>query len=252
MEFSKTVRFDFPRIPIVGTLGLIIILLSFKNVSSYLYGTDNQLSLGLLSAIIVCLGTAGITTAQLVSMVFFDLLFPIKKLVSSPNGYKTSYEWFSHIQQEAKPKIRERDTISLHSIDNRQDIKKLNHKQIHATLHALEMECREKSPPFGVQLEYYYSLYIFFFVSAIFSAVIILISFLSGRLSLDLEFTDVIYYANFSILIFGFFGSIRARRMKEYLRITLFNHDRKFVLELLGRWYQCYFYYENQRLKEPG
>jgi len=43
-EFSKTIRFDFPRIPIIGTLLLIILLISYPDTtSSYLYDENEKM-----------------------------------------------------------------------------------------------------------------------------------------------------------------------------------------------------------------
>ncbi len=38
--------------------------------------------------------------------------------------------------------------------------------------------------------------------------------------------------------------------MQESLRITLFNQNRSFVLQLLGGWYQCRFVAAEQEVSE--
>jgi hypothetical protein len=248
MEFSKTVRFDFPRIPVAGTLGLLIIVISLPETVKLLLGNDGQVNLGLIAAAVGTFGVAGITWCQLVAMVLFDVLFPIKRAVSSSEGWGTSYAWFAHLQQEAKPTLRTRQTGDAHNLDNRQDISDLHHKQVHAVLHALEMECREKSPAIGIQLEYYYSLYLFFFISASFSALMLMLEYLGPEVGINLRFSELACWLNLGVVGFCLLGAVRARRMKEYLRIMLFNHHRLFVLGLLGEWFQCHFRLPEQQL----
>jgi len=167
-------------------------------------------------------------------------------MIEGRGNFKSSYAWFIHIQNEAILNDRKVKRLGEHNIDNRNSIKDLSHKQIHATLHALEMECREKSPAFGVQLEYYYSLYIFFFISAVLSGTILVVSFFSHWIFTHLSISNLsiptgAIVFNLLVATFGIMGAIRARKMKEYLRITLFNHDRSFVLSLLSKWFHCKF-----------
>lgn len=242
-EFSKTIRFDFPRIPIVGTVMLLILVLNLPEMAFYILDGEKKPIVGVIATFVIGLGTAGITVSQLVAVGFFDILFPIKRALMINRGdVKTSYEWFYHIQDEASPVERAQVRPGQHDLDCREDIKQLNHKQIHATLHALELECREVNPSFGVQLEYYYSMYIVFFVTAMFCSVLLMLAAASHYFGyFTLEFSNVGILIDFLLLGGGLGGAYRARKIKEYLRITLFNHDRKHVLALLGKWYQCHF-----------
>ena len=241
-EFSKTVRFDFPRIPIIGTLLLMISLINYPDLYTFLNDDKGKISIGVVTAIIVALGVAGICVTQLFSIAFFDFLFPIKRrIIENKENFKSSYEWFAHIQDEATLIDRKVHRAGDHDIDDRNCIKGVSHKQAHATLHALEMECREKSPAFGMQLEYYYSLYIFFITSAIFAAFMLLISSTSNWTEEYYAISVTSMVVDFIIVFLGVMGALRAREMKEYLRVTLFNHDRSFVLELLSKWFHCSF-----------
>ncbi|MGV2871534.1 hypothetical protein [Colwellia sp. E150_009] len=242
MEFSKTVKFDFPRIPILGTLLLIITLMNYNDfILPFILDEKGKLSISVITAGILALGTAGISISHLISMLMFDLLFPIKKYFfrKQDQNYRASYQWFESIQEHAKPQIRASERGGEHYINNRLSIDKLNHKQVHATLHALEIECREKSPAFGVQLEYYYSMYIFFFMSSIFAS-LMLISGLYHLYVLDTVFIPYsMMFLDGVIVVVCMIGTVRSRKIKEHLRITLFNHDRELVVELLSKWYQC-------------
>jgi len=141
-------------------------------------------------------------------MVMFDVLFPLKKIINKTDrNYRTSYQWFESIQEHSKPLERSSDRNGDHFFENRLSIDKLNHKQIHATLHALEIECREKSPAFGVQLEYYYSLYIFFFMSALY-ALLILTSDIYHFIFLDKQYiSDFAMYLDITIVAVCLIGT---------------------------------------------
>jgi hypothetical protein len=239
-QLSKTVKFDFPRIPVLGALFLIITIFNYKDfISTYLYDTNEQLSLSLIAAAIIALGTAGVSISHLISMVLFDALFWFKKtLIKRDMSYRASYQWLESIQEHSKPLERSSKRDGDHLFENRLSIDKLNHSQIHTTLQALEMECREKSPALGIQLEYYYSLYIFFFMSAMFSAAILSSQIFRYSLYEEKHLSYTSMLIDLLILVIGLFGAIKARRIKEHLRVTLFNHDRDYVLELLQKWYQ--------------
>jgi hypothetical protein len=251
-EFSKTVRFDFPRIPIVGTLLLMLVLLNVDDGHSVLLDKDGRLSMTTIAACVFGLGVAGITLIQLFSMMLFDPLFPVKrKLVADKKGFSSSYEWFQYLKDNAAPipraAGRNTDNNAEESLEDsdmlrdRRDIKVLSDQQVHATLHALEMECRATSPAFGVQLEYYYSIYVFFMASALTCLLFLLLMVLDGLVPTGVRFTEHAVYIDSALFLCGFLGAVRARRIKEYLRITLFNHQRSMVLTLLGSWYQCKF-----------
>lgn len=238
-EFSKTLRFDFPRIPIIGVLLLGILLLNYPGLLIHFEDEKGKYSLGAMTAVILAMGTAGITCAQLVSLSAFDSFFRVKrKLLENGSNIRSSYDWLEHIQAQAEPVTRSQNRAGIHDIEMRISIKKMTPKQRHAALHALEMECRRISPVFGVQLEYYYSTYLFFFCSG---------AFAFGMLALGLwKETTNDSGPSLGVLLFDFAagtaaiaGTVATRRMAEYLRVILFNHDRKFALRLLSTWYQC-------------
>ncbi|WP_293267703.1 hypothetical protein [Neptunomonas sp.] len=242
MEFSKTVKFDFPRIPVLGTLLLIIAVINYYDlIMPYLFDEDQKPSLGLITAAIFSFGTAGVSISHLISMVMFDFLFPIKKFVlkSQDQNYRTSYQWFESIQKNSTPNVRISNRGNEHSISNRLSIDKLSNKQVHATLHALEIQCRENSPAFGIQLEYYYSLYIFFFMSALFTLFMLLTGFYYAHASQVYAVPYVVIIVDCIIILICSIGTVRARKIKEHLRIILFNHDRVLVVSLLKKWFQC-------------
>jgi hypothetical protein len=251
-EFSKTIRFDFPRIPIVGTLLLMLVLLNVDDGHEVLLDKDARVSMTTVAACVFGLGVAGITLIQLFSMMFFDPLFPMKrKLVTDKKGFTSSYEWFQYLRDNAQPipgaskrdstKVGEEGIEDGELLRERRDIKVLTNQQVHATLHALEMECRSTSPAFGVQLEYYYSIYVFFMASALTCVSFLFLVALDQVVPTGLKFTRHAAYVDALLFLCGFFGAVRARKIKEYLRITLFNHKRGLVLSLLGSWYQCTF-----------
>lgn len=240
-EFSKTLRFDFPRIPVVGTLLLTIIAVNVDGVPDYFIKADGDLKLGLAAAAIVALGTAGITFCQLIGTLCSPFPQFLSRVRRTSRQCKWTDEWFLYLRREAIPVHRTRSTSGESSVDDRRDIRTLSSQEMKSTLHALEMECREKSPSFGIQLEYYYSMFVFFFLCAAASGVLLAVNVADRYSDWPIMFNAGAWYVDAGILLVGLGGAWRARAMQESLRITLFNQNRSFVLALLGGWYQCKF-----------
>ena len=251
-EFSKTVRFDFPRIPVIGALLLLILLIiNYPGIYEFYRTSDGILIFAMITSSVLILGAAGISFAQVVSIATFNFLFKLKILaIAEKDGSMTSYEWFKQIQKDSTPISRRNSRTGVNvsdggkGVDGRRGINSLNSRKIHATLHALEMEIRVENAPFGVQLEYYYSLYLFFLTSAIFSfgiALLSLATLTSIPLSTHFAVGHTQIVLDLIIGLFGSFGAIKARRMKEFLRVLLFNANRVRVLQTLSRWFQCDF-----------
>jgi hypothetical protein len=238
-EFSKTLRFDFPRIPIIGMLLLFFLLLNYPNLLVHLEDDKGKYSIGTITVIVLALGTAGITLAQLISLSTLDSILPLKKrMLEQGENVRTSYDWLDHVQSQAKPIERAADRQGVHDIGKRVSIHKMTAKQRHATLHALEMECRKSNPAFGVQLEYYYSTYLVFFCTGLFC--IFLLTFAVYRSANGISIPAwPILATNTIVAAAAFAGTIATRRMAEYLRVLMLNHDRKSTLRLLSSWFQC-------------
>ena len=240
-EFSKTLRFDFPRIPVVGTLMLTIVAVNVRGVVEYFIKADGDLKLGVVAAIVVALGTAGITCSQLIGTLHSPIRTLSLRSRRKNKQCRSTWDWFLYLRNEARPVQRARTSSGDTSVSDRRDIRTLEAQEVKSTLHALEMECREKCPSLGVQLEYYYSMFLVFFLCSMTSAVLLVVAIADNYVDWPIKFNPGAAYADAAMLLVGMIGAKRTRAMQESLRITLFNQNRPFVLQLLGGWYQCRF-----------
>jgi hypothetical protein len=240
-EFSKTLRFDLPRVPIVGLVLLAILSLNRPEFRAFFLDEGGRFSAGAVAVATAGLGVVGIVAFQLLSLVGLRVRIPLDtRIVQWGGRIRSSNEWLAALEREAIPVERRPERSNGHRIDHRLGLKVITRQQRHATLHALEMECRRKSPAFGVQLEYYYSMFIVLFCAAGLSGAFavmgwweVFASCWSGPIATTLGDTAIFFVS--------IYGAVVARRMQEYLRVVLFNHDRLFALSLIGSWFHCRF-----------
>ena len=90
-EFSKTVRFDFPRIPVIGALLLLILIINYPGIYEFYRTSDGILIFAMITSSVLILGAAGISFAQVVSIAMFNFLFKLKILaIAEKDGSMTS------------------------------------------------------------------------------------------------------------------------------------------------------------------
>lgn len=247
-EYSRILKFDFPTIPVLGTLLMILILLNDKSLLTILINEKGKPEFSSVATCIVFLGTAGITLSQLISFSLFNRFFEFRYMIlkSREENFKdTTHEWFECLTSNMVPIERKVFRDGNHRIDNRRTIKNLSEGQVHATLHALEINSREKHPEIASQIEYFYSMYMIFSILSLVS--FMMPSVVVFNLLLDYFGADHIFELSISLkmFIFDFFlsfmcasAAIQARRFKEHLRIKLLNSCRLDVVELLSKWFQ--------------
>ena len=155
-EYSRTLKFDFPAIPILGSLLLLLILLNDKSLCWFLFDQNGVPIVSLLTTTLLFLGTAGLTISQLISFSCFDQFFELRHLLLKSKSNKfsdTTYEWFEILSKNLTPRIRKTSRGVHHKLGDRRALKDLSQGQIHATLHALEVSCRAKHPEIASQIE---------------------------------------------------------------------------------------------------
>lgn len=249
-EFSKTLRFDFPRLPVIGTIIVLLALVNHPESISLLQDKEQRINLTAVAGSVLALGILGLLIAELFSLattkansLFAAVLknfprLPHRKPTPASKRVGNGFQWFEQTKSIATPVSRRRNSDPSHKPDHRVGLNQMTPNQAHAAIHALEMECREKSPAFGVQLEYYYSIFLFFFCALITSSAFLLESIIHLAYGSNSTRPAVLYF-NFFVAVISYFGARSTRRMQEFLRVLLFNHDRSFSLGLIAKWFHC-------------
>lgn len=247
-EPSRVFKYDFPNIPILGSLLLLLIWLNDERLIWFLLDDKGKPIVSIIATTVIFLGTAGLFISQLISFVLFDNYFNLHhKLKKHPNKKfnKTSAEWFKHVAAELSPKYRKSDRLGDHNTVHRSDLKHLTQGQIHAVLHSLEINLRKRNPELASQMEHFYSIYITFSILSLASAAFAAVFF--ANIALDIANQHIIIdivisreKAIFNILLAltCIIGAIKARRFKELLRLKLLNSSRLEAIELISKWYQ--------------
>lgn len=246
-KYPKMLVEDFPIIPILGSL--LLILAYFNNVSlmTFMLSKDGTLMAPVIATIVVILGAGGLMASRLISFALFDGLFRLhNKLLDTrltPLS-DTSKGWFKQLIADMEPIERQIRRPGNHDVTRRRSVSKLTDEQIHGTVHALEIACRDKYPSIATQIDYFYSLYVIFSVVGLaamsFLAVGIIDLFLlaSGLPTIrTVPPPPAIYLAD---LVFGaalLAAAVRARRFKEQLRMKLLNSCRQTVIEMVSEWF---------------
>lgn len=247
-EYSRILKFDFPSIPILGSLLLLLIWLNDSRLIWFLLDKEGKPVVAVLTATVVILGAAGLFLSQLISFALFDQFFEIRhKILKSPRAVfnDTSEEWFTQVLSQLSLKSRKGNRDGDHCENRRRNIEDLSQGQKHAAIHALEVSLREKHPEIGSQIEHFYSMYVIFsilgLVSLIFS-IIGMCNSVSELLGSD-DIFDINIHTNIVVVdiifsLFCFISAVHARRFKEHLRIKIFNASRMDAIKLLSKWYQ--------------
>lgn len=247
-EYSRILKFDFPTIPILGTLLLLLIFLNDSSLLRILMNEKGKPEFSSVATSIVFLGTAGITLSQLISFSLFNRFYQLKKLILSSKKHNlkdTGHEWFYNLTSNMVPIERKKIREGVHRMIDRRTINNLCDGQIDATLHALEINSRERHPEIASQIEYFYAMYIIFSILGLAAFVIPFIvtvnsifehfgvkEILGISISINMFFFDLI------LCCMCLSAAIQARRFKEHLRIKLLNSCRLEVIELLSKWFQ--------------
>ena len=204
--------------------------------------------MSVVATTVIFLGTAGLFMSQLISFALFDQFFRLRhKLIKSPGkSYNhTTEEWFNQLARQLVPQLRETPRDGDHDAKNRRPLTKLSQGQIHAALHALEINCREKHPELASQIEQFYSMYVTFSILGLVSAAFATVHFLdlacfsawsfhlmNINISTEMAIVDIM------IWISCFIAALHARRLKELLRLKMLNISRIEAISLLSKWYQ--------------
>ncbi len=247
-EYSRILKFDFPTIPILGSLLLILLIFNDRSIVSVLFDKDGRPMVSVIAACVAFLGIGGITVSQLISFSLFDRFFEFKHaILKTKNSHfsGTTYEWFDNLRKDLVPKERKNHRNNPHNLDDRKSLKDLSQGQIHSTLHALEISCREKHPEIASQIEYFYSMYLIFSIlglSAILFPFIVIINatlvYMQYSVLINLNISPLMFFIDVMLFISCILASINARQFKEHLRMKLLNSCRIHVVEMLGDWFQ--------------
>src|SRR5690606_3763559 len=147
---SKTLRFDFPRVPVIGTIILIITLINIPEYVDHLCDINGKISIGVLTISTISLGVLGLLVAELFSLAGvkslsalnkFEKFLILKRTKEDKSSIRTGSQWFLQTQEVLSPAPRKQERIPGQKIEDRPTLHQLSPNQIHATLHALEMEC---------------------------------------------------------------------------------------------------------------
>ena len=247
-EYSRILKFDFPSIPILGSLLLLLVWLNDSRLIWFLLDENGKPIVSVVATTVIFLGTAGLFVSQLISFSLFDQFFEFRNRLIKSHSKKfngTTEEWFEHLCSELVPISREDRRDGDHSECDRQQLEQLSQGQIHAAIHALEINCREDHPELSSQIEQFYSMYVMFSVLGLVSAVFVLIFFwnllisgIGSYATIDVEISSYIAVFDIVMLLGCFFAAIHARRFKELLRRKLLNSSRSKAVDLMSKWYQ--------------
>ena len=241
-------RFDFPTIPILGSILLILILFNDHSLVWFIFDSQGRPKVSVIAATVGFLGAAGITISQLISFSFFDRFYGIRNwlLKSKHNGYgDTATDWFRNLCEELVPRVRSVPRGGNHSLQERKRLRDLTPGQMQATIHALEVNCREKHPEIATQIEYFYSMYTIFSILGLLSISFPMLVTINAILQ-NFDFAKVVeisingdmFVIDLVVAAMCAFASLHARRFKEHLRMKLLNSSRLHVITLLSAWFQ--------------
>lgn len=247
-EYSRILRFDFPTIPILGSVLLTLVFFNDRSLVWFVFDAEGRPFVSVIAATVGFLGAAGITLSQLISFSFFDRFYGIKNwlLKSRHNGYgDTANDWFRNLCEELVPRVRTTSRGENHSLHGRKRLKDLSPGQMQATIHALEVNCREKHPEISNQIEYFYSMYTIFSILGLMAVSFPLLVTLNLLLEkfgfaefVELSISGKIFVIDLLVASMCVFAALHARRFKEHLRMKLLNSSRVHVIALLSTWFQ--------------
>jgi len=246
-EYSRILRFEFPVIPILGGLLLVLLVINVPSAAPIFLNEHGKPAVATIATCAFLLGTAGFAVSQLVSFSFFDIFFVLRALMKSNTTRieDRGSDWFEAIKKDLTPKLRKNPRREGHDERNRKSLGDLSASQVHSTMHALEINCRHKYPEIASQIEYFYSIYVIFSVFGLIALIFPVIGFSnfllvsSGRSEFwVLETPMKVFLLDVIIFALCLLASMRARRFKERLRIKLLNSCRKDVIKLLSAWFQ--------------
>jgi hypothetical protein len=247
-EYSRILRFDFPTIPILGSVLLILVFFNDRSLVWFVFDSESRPLVSVIAATVGFLGAAGITLSQLISFSFFDRFYGIKNwlLKSRHNGYgDTANDWFKNLCEELVPRIRAIPRGENHSLFERKRLKDLSPGQMQATIHALEVNCREKHPEIATQIEYFYSMYTIFSILGLMAVsfpLLVTVNSILGTFGfvelVDLSISGKVFVIDLVVATMCIFAALHARRFKEHLRMKLLNSSRVHVIALLSTWFQ--------------
>lgn len=247
-EYSRILKYDFPSIPILGSLLLLFIWINDPRLVWFMLNSDGKPEVSVVATTVIFLGTAGLFTSQLISFALFDQFFNIRHgIIKSPKKRfnDTTEEWFHHICRQLVPISREILRDGDHKEDSRRRLNDLSQGQVHAALHALEINCRDEQPELASQIEQFYSIYVTFSILGLTAVVFIIIYFINtvssvigGGPLIDVLVSREVAVVDILICLGCFIAAIHARRFKEYLRLKLLNSSRLKAVECLSKWYQ--------------
>ncbi|MBT9540140.1 hypothetical protein [Thiobacillus sp.] len=247
-EYSRILRFDFPTIPILGSVLLILIFFNDRSLVWFIFDTEGRPIVSVIAATVGFLGAAGITVSQLISFSFFDRFYGIKNwlLKSRHNSYgDTANDWFRSLCEELVPRVRTVPRGDNHCLLERKRLRDLSPGQMQATIHALEVNCREKHPEISTQIEYFYSMYTIFSMLgllAISLPFLVTVNLILNKFGfaefVDLSISGKIFVFDLLVAVMCWLAALHARRFKEHLRMKLLNSMRVHVVTLLSSWFQ--------------
>lgn len=271
-DTPRILAFDFPLIPVLGVLLLSLIVFNDRPLASVIFDKEGKPLVSMIGACVLFLGTAGITFAKLILFCLHGNFSNARarSLKSKTNRFSsTTSEWFDQLRNELVPIERKKEREGTHDTSKRKRLSDMTPGQVHATLHALEISCRRKFPEIASQIEYFYSMFVIFFVlgsgasafpllkgfeffmksvknpicdpvtqnvtgSALVPATVDALTGLCSHLNVPWYMLII----DSLLVIFCMSAVIRARRFKEHLRTKLMNSCRLEVIDNLSAWFQ--------------